>query len=130
MKIDGIDHVSVNALDITESLDFYKNVFGFSEIGRADMGECILIYLQISENACMELFDLKGGCKTGYREENLQGFRHIAFKVDDINVWNKKLKDKGIKFAMDLIRLEPIKKDCLLIEDPNGVIIELCADAK
>ena len=130
MKINHIDHIAVNTHDIEKSADFYEKVFGFNKMAGADMGECVLVYLRIDENSVMELFDLKGGCVNGVAEENCRGFRHIAFDVDDIDGWNHRLKELGVKFVMDLTWLEPIGKSCLLIEDPDGVVIELCSEAK
>ena len=130
MMISHIDHIAVNTHDIEKSVDFYREVFGFSETARADMGECILVYLKIDNHSSMELFDLKGFCKMGKAEENFRGVRHIAFHVDDIESWDRKLKELGVKYLMDLTHLKQIDQHCLLIEDPDGVVIELCADAK
>ncbi|MBR0085280.1 MAG: VOC family protein, partial [Lachnospiraceae bacterium] len=45
MKINKIDHIAVNTLDIEESVAFYTRMFGFKEIKRADMGALTLVYL-------------------------------------------------------------------------------------
>ncbi len=128
MKVNKIDHIAINTIDIEKSVQYYEEMFGFKEINRADMGECILVYLETSPGAYLELFDLKGTCEKGSVSENLQGLKHIAFHVDNIKEWEKHLKDKKADITMELTRMEPIQKDGILIRDPNGVIIELSAD--
>lgn len=127
MKINHVDHIAINTKNIDESVAYYKKMFGFEEIYRADMGALDLVYLKVNENTRLELFDLRGNCEEGCVSENLQGLRHIAFHVDDINAWNEALKEKGAEFTMELTRMEPIRCDGILIKDPNGVIIELSA---
>ncbi len=129
MKISHIDHIAVNTYDIEKSVDFYSKVFGFTETARVDMGECVLVYMKIDNHSAMELFDLKGLCKMNKGEENLRGVRHIAFHVDDIEGWDRKLKELRVKYLMELTCLKQINQRCLLVEDPDGVVIELCADA-
>ena len=63
MKIDRIDHIAINTLDIEESVKYYEEMFGFRQVSRADMGECILVYLEINPGSYLELFDLKGTCE-------------------------------------------------------------------
>ena len=128
MKINKVDHIAINTRDIEASVRYYYDVFGFREVSRADMGSCILVYLEICPGTYLELFDLKGNCIEGDVSEDLHGLRHIAFNVDDIKVWEKRLKEKNTEFIMELTRMEPIRKDGILIKDPDGVIIELSAD--
>ena len=128
MKINRIDHIAVNTLDIEESVAFYKRMFGFKEIKRADMGELTLVYLEICEGSYIELFDLRGACEKGERPEALQGVRHFSLDVDDLRAWEAHLKKEGAEFTLEYCRMEPIRKDGIIIKDPNGTLIELNAD--
>ncbi|MDO4343538.1 MAG: VOC family protein [Eubacteriales bacterium] len=128
MKINRIDHIAVNTVNIEESVKYYEEMFGFKETSRADMGNVILVYMEVCPGSYLELFDLKGNCEKGTVPEEMQGLRHIAFHVDDIKAWEKRLKEKNAEFTMELTRMEPIHKDGILIRDPNGVIVELSAD--
>lgn len=123
-----IDHIAINTRDIEKSVRYYSEVFGFKEVNRVDMGECILVYMEICPGSYLELFDLKGNSIEGSVPENMQGLRHIAFHVEDIKAWEKNFKENNAEFVMELTRMEPIRKDGILISDPDGVIIELCAD--
>jgi catechol 2,3-dioxygenase-like lactoylglutathione lyase family enzyme len=128
MKINHVEHIAINTIDIDESIAYYKKMFGFELVKRVDMGSCELVYLKVDERTKLELFNLRGNCEQGdVANESMQGLRHIAFQVDDINAWNNTLKDRGAEFTMELTRMEPIRMDGILIRDPNGVIIELCA---
>lgn len=94
MKLNQVHHIAINTLNIEESVQFYQELFGFTEASRADMGACTLVYLKVAENTFLELFDLRGSCEKGSVPENLQGLRHIAFDVTDIEAWNRLLKGK------------------------------------
>lgn len=128
MKINKVDHIAINTADIEKSVTFYEEVFGLKKVKCADMGDCILVYLEICSGVYLEMFDLKGTCEKGSSREKKQGLRHIAFHVEDIKTWEKHLKDKNVEFVMELTRMEPIHKDGILIRDPDGVIVELSAD--
>ena len=129
MKLNGVHHIAVSTLDIDQSLQFYTEMLGFKEESRADMGPLTLVYLKVADGCYMELFDLRGACVKGEKPEEVQGLRHIAFDVTDIEQWNADLKAKQADFVMELELLGPIGKNCLMIRDPNGVVVELCENA-
>ena len=128
LKVNKVDHIAINTINIEESVSYYEKMFDFREVSRADMGACILVYMEVCPGTYLELFDLKGTCEEGTVPEAMQGLRHIAFYVEDIRAWEKHLKEEHADFTMELTRMEPIRKDGILIRDPNGVIIELSAD--
>ena len=119
------DHIGINTLDIEESVRFYTDVFGFRELSRADMGDLTLVYMDTGTDLQLELYDLRGQVITGDLPEDKQGFRHIAFYVDDIQAWTGRLKEKNVEFTMELTRMPQIRRDGILVKDPNGFIIEL-----
>ena len=121
------DHIGINTLDIEESVKFYTDVFGFREIKRADMGDLTLVYMDTGTDLQLELFDLRGEVIRGEVPEAEQGFRHIAFYVDDIEAWTAHLKEKNVEFTMELTRMPQLGRDGILVKDPNGLIIELTA---
>jgi len=121
MKINHIHHIAVNTLDIEESIEFYQKMLDFKMESRVDMGICTLVYMKICEGSYFELFDLYGKCEKGHVAEDLQGIRHIALDVCDIETWNKTLKEKGAEFVMELCDMHQINKKGLMIKDPNGL---------
>ncbi len=128
MKINHVQHIAINTIDIEKSIAFYSDILGFTPCQNADMGEVTLVYLKVSENAYMELFDLRGGATNEAVSEANSGLRHIAFDVDDLAAWNDMLKTRHIPFLTEVTEMPQIGKRALLIADPNGVVIELCED--
>ena len=103
MKLNRVHHIAINTLNIEESVQFYQELFGFTEVSRANMGACTLVYLKVAENTLLELFDLRGSCEKGSVPENLQGLRHIAFDVTDIEAWNRLLKEKNANLPWSFV---------------------------
>ena len=128
MKMRNPDHIGINTLDIEESVRFYSDVFGFTETERVDMGDMTLVYMDTGTDLRLELYDLRGNVITGDLPEAKQGFRHIAFYVEDILAWNERLKEKNVEFTMELTRLPQLGRDGILVKDPNGFIVELTSD--
>lgn len=129
MKMRNPDHIGINTLDIEESVRFYTDVFGFTETGRVDMGDMTLVYMDTGTDLRLELYDLRGNVITGDLPEAKQGFRHIAFYVEDIRAWNERLKEKNVEFTMELTYLPQLGRDGILVKDPNGFIVELTSEA-
>lgn len=128
MKINHVQHIAINTINIDESVAFYHYILGFEPCQSADMGTVTLIYLKVNETTYLELFDLRGGVTTESIAEANAGLRHIAFDVNDLSSWNDMLKAKHIPFLMEVTAMPQIGKRALLISDPNGVVIELCED--
>ena len=53
------------------------------------------------------------------------GLRHLAFDVDDVDVWAERLKEKKIKITVGPLDLAALRKRVILFEAPDNVIIEL-----
>ena len=126
MKINEVNHIAINTLDINETIEFYKEALHLPLIEKVDCGDLMLAYMKIKENSFLELFDLKGNCKKGILPEEQQGLRHIAFEVEEITAWYEHLKKVKVKFVQHLTAFEPVGNNVILFEDPNGVVIELC----
>ena len=126
MKINHVQHLAVNTKNIEESVAFYRDILGFTETSRADMGDSILVYMHVCGDTYMELFDLKGNVVDEDAAENRRGLRHIAFDVDNLYEWNDFLKEKNIPFILDVVEMPIIGKRAILVLDPNGTVVELC----
>ncbi|CAK7074384.1 MAG: hypothetical protein DELT_03208 [Desulfovibrio sp.] len=126
MKVNHTHHIAVNTMEIEQAVEFYRDILGFKEVSRADMGPCTLVYMKISGDTYMELFDLRGGTEDGKNAENRRGLRHIAFDVDDVRAWDAFLREKGVPFVQEISEMPEIGKRALLVSDPDGVVVELC----
>lgn len=120
-------HTMVRVKNLEESLDFYCNKLGFSEIRRLDSeaGRYTLVYLAASgdlskagENAAplleltynWDVEDYPGG----------RNFGHVAFEVDDIYQICSQLKDMGVT-----INRPPRDGWMAFIRSPDQISIEL-----
>lgn len=113
-------HTMVRVSDVDESLRFYCDLLGLTEIRRYEneAGRFTLIYLAApgDEDAQVELtwnWDEKG--YTGGRN-----FGHIAYEVDDIYAACQRLMDGGVTIARP-----PRDGHMAFIRSPDGISIEL-----
>lgn len=125
MSIQRFDHAAINCKDIAKSKAFYGEILGLKPGKSADMGACILHYMELGDGSAVELFELKD--RAAYDSLSRQeGFlKHIAFTVDNIQEMNARLQQEGVPFEMELCTLEPLGVLALLCKDPDGVIVEL-----
>lgn len=128
MDVKAVDHIAVNAVDIEQSIRFYKEVMGFPLVKRVPNGDNTLIYLRMNSDTMLELFDHEKEIKYHTHPEDASGTAHIALSVTDIRQWNEHLIQHNVEFTLPLCSLEHLGKNVLLFKDPNGVIIELCED--
>jgi lactoylglutathione lyase len=125
-------HTMVRVHDLDESLDFYCNKLGLSELSRVDseQGRFTLVYLCAPEDLkqakgtqapLLELTynwdteDYKGG----------RNFGHLAFEVNDIYVTCDKLMDAGV-----IINRPPRDGYMAFIRSPDNISIELLQKGK
>ena len=128
MKLHAFDHIAVNTVDINESVKFYTEALGLSELRRVPNGDSVLVYMKVNDSSAIELFDHEKAI--GYHElpGNASGVAHFCLSVCGIEEWNDHLKKYGVEFTVPLCSLEHLGKKVLLFKDPNGVVIELCED--
>ena len=113
-------HTMVRVTNLDESLDFYCNKLGLTEIGRYDNegGRFTLVFLAApgNESAQVEL-------TYNWDPEALAGgrnFGHLAYEVDDIYATCQHLMDNDVT-----INRPPRDGRMAFIRSPDGVSIEL-----
>lgn len=120
MKID-VDHILIVVKDLDESIEFYKHL-GFKHLDTIQRPKDRVGVMQ-KDSLTLELMSLPPGEETTRkpRVDSDVGFRHIGFRVDDVQEVYMQLKDR--------IRFEgaPVKsagrgdRVILFFKDPNGV---------
>jgi lactoylglutathione lyase len=120
-------HTMVRVSDLNESLDFYCNQLGMTEMSRyeSEKGRFTLVYLAASEDTekarsgkspLLELtFNWDPETYTGGRN-----FGHLAYQVDDIYSLCQRLLDAGVT-----INRPPRDGHMAFVRSPDGVSIEL-----
>jgi len=113
-------HTMVRVSDLDESLDFYCNKLGLTELRRYDNPEnrftLVMLAAPGDEEAQIEL-------TYNYDPETLSGgrnFGHIAYRVDDIYETCQRLMDAGVT-----INRPPRDGHMAFIRSPDGISIEL-----
>ena len=120
-------HTMVRVTDIDQSLDFYCNKLGMTEVRRieSEAGRFTLIFLAAGEDEAagrerqaplVELtYNWDPEVYTGGRN-----FGHLAYEVDDIYATCQTLMDKGVT-----INRPPRDGRMAFIKSPDGISIEL-----
>jgi lactoylglutathione lyase len=113
-------HTMVRVTDIDQSLRFYRDGLGLSEVSRRDypQGRYTLVFLAApgDEHAQVELtHNWDPEAYSGGRN-----FGHLAYRVDDIYATCKRLMDQGVT-----INRPPRDGHMAFIRSPDGISIEL-----
>ena len=118
------DHVGIVVSDLARSKAFYS-ALGFRAESEYDDGTKTLVFLK-GPGLRLELF-----C---YREtppvspvagQRSLGFRHLAFRVDDIEAAVARLVDAGLLARDTAVREVPGLARLVFVNDPDGVEIEI-----
>ena len=126
MKVQGIDHVSINVKDIEASVDFYGKVLGWRQLQTVPFDGFSIVYFEIPGGGRLELFDYEGKNPKADRDETEAGLRHLAFSVDDVDSAERDLRSKGVTITLAATDLPSLECRVLLFLDPNGVTLEFC----
>jgi catechol 2,3-dioxygenase-like lactoylglutathione lyase family enzyme len=123
-------HVTISVSDVRRSLAFYRDLLGFPVLGRLyyrNQVGLVIDFLDIGNGAILEIFSFTNAPTkpTEWIPDDLQvGLRHIAFKVDDVNVTAARLRDAGVPFT-----LEPTEATggvrIAFFKDPDGTLLEV-----
>ena len=113
-------HTMVRVTDINQSLRFYRDGLGLSEMSRRDypQGRYTLVFLAApgDEHAQVELtHNWDPEAYSGGRN-----FGHLAYRVDDIYATCKRLMEQGVT-----INRPPRDGHMAFVRSPDGISIEL-----
>ncbi|WP_409295642.1 VOC family protein [Peribacillus sp. SCS-26] len=140
MKINRIDHVSINVNDLSEAKAFFL-VLGLEVQAEWELdGEQLdrIVGLKDVKTACVGLGMPDGQAwielvkfYTPSDEKDIQqpfantlGIRHICFAVEDIEAVVAKLKKRGTEIFSEIQQYEDSYKLCY-VRGPEGIILEL-----
>jgi lactoylglutathione lyase len=120
-------HTMVRVTDVDQSLDFYCNKLGLTEVRRieSEQGRFTLIFLAAPGDAGTAKERAAPLIELTYNwdpEEYTGGrnFGHLAYRVDDIYATCQKLMDSGVT-----INRPPRDGRMAFIRSPDGISIEL-----
>ena len=140
MKVNRIDHVSINVNDLSEAKAFFLDL-GLEVHAEWELdGEQLdrIVGLKDVKTACVGLgmpdgqtwIELVKFYTPSDEKENQQpfantlGIRHICFAVEDIEAVVAKMKKKGKEIFSEIQQYEESYKLCY-VRGPEGIILEL-----
>ena len=123
--ITAIAHIAVTVRDMDASVCFYTQALGFRKafsFQHPDTGAPWIEYLSVSPGQFVELF--YGSTEEHPWTEDLIGFNHLCFQVDDINDSVQRIRDAG--YPIDSEPKQGVDRNWQAwVRDPNGIRIEL-----
>jgi catechol 2,3-dioxygenase-like lactoylglutathione lyase family enzyme len=132
MKINRIDHVSINVNNLSEAKAFFLDL-GLEVQAEWELdGEQLdrIVGLNDVKTACVGLGMPDGQAWIEHEKDiqqpfaNTLGIRHICFAVEDIEAIVAKLKKKGTEIFCEIQQYEESYKLCY-VRGPEGIILEL-----
>ncbi|KAF7147497.1 hypothetical protein RHSIM_Rhsim03G0241800 [Rhododendron simsii] len=105
LNLKSLNHISLLCRSVDESLDFYKNVLGFSQIKRPNS------------------FNFDGAWYHFYIYSQMLA---IYILCENMGAVEKKLKEMDIDYLKSRVEEGGIYVDQLFFHDPNGSMIEIC----
>ncbi len=118
-----IDHVEITSGNLERSIQFYKEVFGFTlkeRIKPSSTGIEEIAFLTLGDTM-LELLAIKNSAPPPKGPQ--VGFRMMAIEVDDMDRAIEYLKGKGVGVSWGPVTLGTSKR--AEIRDPDGLSIEL-----
>jgi len=121
-------HTMVRVTDLDESLDFWCNKFGLTEVRRKEFekGRFTLVFLAAAKDEASARDTASPELELTYNwdsDETLQTGRswgHLAYRVDDIYQTCQDLMDKGV-----VINRPPHDGYMAFVKSPDNISIEL-----
>lgn len=114
LKVSSIDHINMSVKNLAQSVEFYKNLFGF-EIKKEQPEEKSKIIGDDNVKLCL------------YEDSEMKpegAIAHFGFHVENFDEIIKTCESLGVKIYYDgPVQFE--KSRSIYISDPNGYDIEL-----
>ncbi|MGX9461816.1 SMU1112c/YaeR family gloxylase I-like metalloprotein [Shewanella sp. A14] len=123
--LNGIHHVAIICADYPRSKAFYTQVLGLTIIAEhyRQTRDSYKLDLVLPDGSQIELFSFNGApARPSYPEA--QGLRHLAFRVNDIDVVVAHLQQHNI--SVEPVRIDEYTgKQYTFFSDPDGLPLEL-----
>ncbi|MEO8032066.1 MAG: VOC family protein [Gemmatimonadota bacterium] len=121
-------HIGLNVADLTRSVRFYQEVFGFQLQGRSEDPDKPYAFLGQGDTLVLTLWQQSAG----RFPVNQPGLHHLSFQVagiDDVKAAEGRIRKLGARIYHDGIvpHREGAASGGLWFEDPDGIRLEIFA---
>lgn len=114
MKLERLDHVSINVSDRTRAIEWYRDVLGLEQQNEPIADDEPVFMGEPGHQ--IGLFQAE--VVSPERAQESTGVRHFCFTVDDIHAWRERLGEAG--------RHEDHGNSLsVYVRDPDGNVVEL-----
>lgn len=117
-------HAMIRVKNIDESMRFYCDLLGLKKTHEIKLEDCLLHFLSDGigefEIELTENFDTP---ENGY--ENGNAFGHFALETDNMDEFDKKLKEMGYEYLYEPFYMEEAGSKIAFVKDPDGNEIEI-----
>jgi catechol-2,3-dioxygenase len=122
--IKRIDHINMDVIDLTASVEFYRKNFGFEmkEDKRVNDEQGPWVVIGVSDVAYLCLYEYPD--KTISDSDQALRISHFGFAIEDFDTTIEKLQANGIAIMYDG-PLDWANSRSIYIKDPSGHVIEL-----
>jgi glyoxylase I family protein len=147
--IQRIDHVNLVVDSMSTMIHFYRDILGLRLTREATISgswidavtgliqvEADVAFLELPNGPSIELLHYRtpeGSRPSGLGSPNVQGLRHIAFRVSDIDRLAATMKNADVAFQSDIhqvpntqVDYADVRKRLVYCHDPEGNLLELC----
>ena len=119
-------HVGVNVTDLTRSVAFYQEIFGFQVLDGQLTGDRPFVFLGVDGELIVTLWQQSTGEFAGDRP----GLHHLAFLVDDVDevkAAEERVRAAGAHLFHDgvVAHAEGASSGGIFFADPDGVRLEI-----
>jgi glyoxylase I family protein len=122
----ALQHLGINCIDPVRQERFYTKHFGFRRARVFNPGQANQVPMVRLGGMCLEFFPTAPNAASQRGGEQIVGFKHLAFEVDDIERKVRDLQADGVETGaiMDCSGLVPGLRICFF-KDPEGNILEI-----
>ena len=130
-----VEHIGLAVKDMSASNKLFTKILGVPpyKTEKVDSEGVITSFFQIGDNKIELISSIKEDSPIEkYLSNNRQGIHHIAFTVEDIQQEILRFKKEGIRLLNDIPKKGADNKVVCFLhpKDTNGVLIEICQEAK
>lgn len=124
-------HIALSVPNLEETIQWYQNKLGFTATLRRELPQFSTRQAFLELNGFrIEVFEREGSTRTYPSPVNVpddllsQGYKHIAFTVNDVNTIAAELTQRNVEIALEPVADKELGFTVFFIKDNNGNLLE------